>query len=77
MNNDALYYVDTIAQNKVSNLFEPALTLRGGWKNVKLQLQLSFSKNLSHSNLRFEKSNVSLGFFYTLANRYRKTAPEN
>lgn len=72
-----LYYVDTIAQNKVSYLFEPALTLRGGWENIKVQVQLSYSKNLSYPNLKFEDTNASVGLIYTIANRYRKTAPEN
>ena len=77
MDNYNSYYVDTISQNKVSYLFEPALTLRGGVKNVKVQLQLSSSKNLSHSNLKFENANASIGLIYTIANRYRKTVPEN
>ncbi|MDY0342314.1 MAG: hypothetical protein RBR28_02005 [Lentimicrobium sp.] len=77
MDNSALYHVDTIARNKVSYMFEPALTIRGGWKNVKVQLQFSHSKNLTHPNLQFEKSNGSLGLFFTIANRYRKTVPED
>ena len=75
MDNPDLYYVDTIAKNNTSYLFEPALTLRGGWKYIKLQLQLSSSMNLSHPNLQFEKSNVSLGLHFTIANRYRKIVP--
>lgn len=77
MDNQALYYVDTIAKNKTSYLFEPALTIRGGWKYVKLQLQLSSSKNLTHPNLKFEDSNVSIGLHFTVANRYKKIIPEN
>jgi hypothetical protein len=70
--NTESHYVDTIAQNKVSYLFEPAITLRGGWKYVKVQLQLSKSKNITHPNLRFEKTNLSLGLYFTIAKRYRK-----
>ncbi len=77
MDNQALYYVDTIAQNKTSYLFEPALTIRGGWKYVKLQLQFSSSKNLTHPNLRFEDSNVSLGLHFTIAKRYKEIKKED
>jgi len=77
MDNIELYYVDTIAQNKKSYLFEPALTIRGGWKNVKVQLQFSASKNLTQPNLRFEKSNISIGIYFTISDRYRIAAHKN
>jgi len=69
-NDPEIYYLDTIAKNRNSYLFEPALTMRVGWKYVKLQLQLLRSFNLNHPNLRFEKSSVSLGLYITIAKRY-------
>ena len=77
MDNPELHYVDALAQNKVSYLFEPALTIRGGCENIKLQLQLSSTKNLTHPNLQFEKSNISLGVFFTFPIKGRITTPDN
>lgn len=63
-------YLDTISKNRTSYLFEPALTIRLGWKYTKLQLQLVNSFNLANADLRFEKFNLNLGLFLTFANRY-------
>jgi len=65
--------VNAIMQNKNSYLFEPALTIRGGWKYLKLQLQASFTKNLTHPDLSFETSALSIGLYFTIAKRYRTT----
>ncbi|MDD2277731.1 MAG: hypothetical protein PHS05_01580 [Bacteroidales bacterium] len=73
----AMEDLDAIAHNKVSYLFEPALTIRGGWKYIKVQMQLSSSKNLSHSDLQFEDINASLGLYFVIAKRYSRVAPNN
>lgn len=54
-----------------SFLLEPAFTIRGGWKYVKLQVQWVFSQNLSHPNLSFQNSNLNVGLYISLARRYR------
>lgn len=66
------FAVDKISQNKNSFLFEPSLTVRGGWKYAKLQLQYVFSKNLSHPDLSFEKGKFSIGLTVSFAQRFRK-----
>ncbi len=62
--------LDTLSGNRNSFLFEPSLTLRGGWKYVKLQLQILSSHNFSHPNLKFEKGKVSLGIVFSFAERF-------
>lgn len=63
--------VDQIAKNNVSLLFEPALTIRAGWKHVKFQTQFGLARNLSHPNLEFEEFKVNVGLTFSLAERYR------
>ncbi len=70
---DEYPYLDTLSRNRTSYLFEPAITIRGGWQYIKLQLQISDAKILSGRNLPFEKSIASIGFSFSLANRYRNT----
>jgi len=79
MNNATDYYkldIDAIAVNKMSYLFEPAITIRFGWKNFKFQFQSSSTKNMSHSHLRFEKSNSNLGVYVTLGRKSKKRISE-
>jgi hypothetical protein len=61
--------VELIAKNSNSFLFEPALTMRVGWKSVKLQGQVGMSHNLSHSDLAFEPFKLSIGLTFTFAER--------
>lgn len=44
--------VDYLENNRSNLLFEPALTLRGGSKTVKLQTQIGYSLNLVNSGFR-------------------------
>lgn len=66
-NHEETYTLNTISQNHNSYLFEPSITLRGGLKYVKAQLQISLSKNLSHSNLPFLNNNISFGLNFSLS----------
>ncbi|MFZ4399585.1 MAG: hypothetical protein ACOYO1_06100 [Bacteroidales bacterium] len=66
--------LDEIANNKVSYLFEPAVTLRIGGEICKGQLQCGFSKNLTNTKLKFEKFNISAGLYFTIANRNKTQA---
>lgn len=48
-------------QNNASLLLEPALTVRGGLENIKLQIQLMQSLNISHPAFKQDKSLLSFG----------------
>ncbi len=58
--------LEYIRDHKFSVLFEPALTIRGGWEETKFQLQYVISKNLSNPSLSQEKSNLNIGIFFDL-----------
>jgi len=47
-------------------LLEPALTLRGGLPNIKLQLQLGLSYNMTDPEFKQEIYNINLGLFFRL-----------
>jgi len=49
-----------------SILFEPAITLRAGFKYAKMQAQFGFSSNLNNPDLIQEKWYISLGMFFQL-----------
>lgn len=66
--------VNLIALNRNSLLFEPTFTIRAGWKYVKLQLQSTGTMNLTHSNLAFEDSKVSIGLTFAFAERFKRKA---
>jgi hypothetical protein len=61
-----------IHSNPTSFLWEPAITVRGGWKYIKLQTQLGFSQNLSHSSLAMEKTNFNIGLYISLGRKFGK-----
>jgi len=51
---------------------EPAITLRGGWKNVKFQLQGLISADLTNPVMYIgEGYHFSAGMYFTIANRYK------
>jgi hypothetical protein len=58
--------------NKSHFFIEPALTLRGVWKNVKVQYQRSLSTYISKPKLDFgEDGHASIGLYIAIAERYR------
>lgn len=63
--------VNLISKNRSSFLFEPSLTVRGGWKYAKVQAQILYSKNLSHSELNFFSYRSSLGLTFAFAERFK------
>ncbi len=67
--NSNFHEVGQIAQNNTSLLFEPALTMRAGWDNIKFQLQWQWTNNLSNPSLAFNKTTVGFGFVVTLPNQ--------
>jgi hypothetical protein len=63
------YYdeLDMIARNSKFFLFEPAITIRGGWKSVKMQLQYILSVNPMRDEVIFEPQKISLGIYFLLS----------
>lgn len=66
------FNLDTISMNPHSFLFEPALTLRTGYKYFKVQLQFQTSSNMDHPNLKLEHGNINLGIYLSLAPRFKQ-----
>ncbi len=60
--------LNDISKNYNSVLIEPAFTIRGGFKYVKLQLQVQLSSNLTNKDLLFENSNTSIGICFNVSN---------
>ena len=61
-----IYDIEYIKDHKFSVLFEPALTIRGGWDKVKLQLQYVLSENWNNPGLSQERSNFNLGLYFNI-----------
>lgn len=62
-----LNYIDA---NKTVFMFEPGITLRAGWKYIKVQAQYVWSVNINAPALRQDDHNISLGLFFNFAPRY-------
>lgn len=71
VSNEDYLDLDAIAAHRNSVLFEPAFTIRGGWKYVKVQAQYSAASNLSNPDLNFLKSKASIGLSFAIAPRYK------
>jgi hypothetical protein len=51
---------------------EPALTIRGGWKNVKVQFQAEYAGLINNQDLFFgEEWHISFGLNFAIAKRYK------
>lgn len=57
--------------------FEPALTVRAGYKWIKLQAQYGYNMNLNDQPFSFAKDFKSIGIIINLGNWYNKAAKEN
>ena len=68
------YYdeLEFIAMNRKFFLFEPAITLRGGWKFVKIQFQFLQSHHNRERDygLNFEPGKFSFGIYISLSKKY-------
>ena len=53
-----------LEDNSSNFLIEPALTIRGGFEKLKLQLQYGYSVNLSNSDFRQDKTFFTVGLNY-------------
>jgi hypothetical protein len=69
---NSIYYdeLEMIAKNRKSFLFEPAITLRGGWKFVKMQFQYLLPVNLTNDDLNFEPIKFGFGIYISLSKKY-------
>ena len=56
-------------------LLEPAITIRGGWKYVKLQFQAEAASCPFSPDLRFENYHIAIGLYIAFAKRYEKDIP--
>jgi hypothetical protein len=54
-----------LASRSAHTLFEPALTVRAGLPEVKVQLQLGWSINRGHSEFRQEEGHLTAGIVYS------------
>jgi hypothetical protein len=64
--------LDLITENRSSSIFEPTITVRGGWKYVKLQFQYVHLINLTKRELPFETDKISFGIYISIAGKYWK-----
>ena len=64
--------LNTTAQTKNFLFFEPALTIRGGWKYLKVQLQGATASYLNNDHYHFDQYHISIGLNVAIAKRYLK-----
>jgi hypothetical protein len=64
--------LDKLTYAGPSCILEPAFTIRGGWKYVKLQFQYVHVLSLTNQDLPFERDKVSLGVYFSIVRRYGK-----
>jgi hypothetical protein len=57
--------VQAVRAQSSHTLLEPAITVRGGFESWKLQLQLGWSVNKSHSNFRQDDAYLTAGVVYS------------
>lgn len=76
LNEDEFKYLNTIAQNRKFLFFEPALTIRGGWENLKVQLQGATASYLNNHKWYFDEFHISIGLYVAIAERYLKNIPK-
>lgn len=62
-NTDQVAYLE---EQNTQFLIEPALTLRGGYDYLKVQLQIGRSFNLSNPDFRQDEGHVTIGLIYSL-----------
>lgn len=71
---DEFAILNSIAQNKNFIFFEPALTIRGGWKNLKVQLQGEIESYFNNRKNHFDEYHISIGLYGSISEIYLKNA---
>jgi hypothetical protein len=64
--------LNSTAQIKNFMFFEPALTIRGGWKYCKVQLQGATASYLNNGRYHFDQYHLTIGLNIAIAKRYLK-----
>jgi hypothetical protein len=59
-----------IGSNRNIYLFEPGLTVRGGWRYIKGQLQVVTTESYNTSNDFASRTNISIGIFLSFSEKY-------
>lgn len=59
-------FTEYLTENKSNFLIEPALTLKAGFEQIKLQLQYGYSWNLTNHHFKQDKHYVTIGLNYNL-----------
>ena len=73
------YHLDELNLLQLNNtdwLIEPAITFRAGFEPVKFHLQFVFSRNLTNSDLLFEKFRINLGLQISLSKKQSESNPQ-
>lgn len=65
--------VESLRHNRNYFLVEPGITIRFGWKYVKMQIQYSYSGLLSSHNLSIDNYYVSFGLNIAIAKRFKNS----
>jgi hypothetical protein len=68
--------LNSIVQNKNFIFFEPALTIRGGWEYLKVQLQGEIESYFNNGKYSFDEFHISIGLYGAISARYLKNAPK-
>jgi hypothetical protein len=68
--------LNSIVQNKNFIFFEPALTIRGGWEYLKVQLQGEIESYFNNGKYSFDEFHISIGLYGAISARYLKNAPQ-
>jgi hypothetical protein len=66
--------LNDIALHEDYFFIEPALTLRGGWKYIKIQFQAAYTGFINQPDVSFERTHVSFGIYVPIAKRFRSGA---
>jgi hypothetical protein len=67
---DEILYLRNLSEKNLSLLIEPAVTIRLGYQNVKLQGQFGSSNNRSIEDFR-NNFNFNLGILFSITDKYR------
>jgi hypothetical protein len=72
-----LQTLDKLERNSGYLLFEPGLTLRGGWKYIKLQVQVGLSSSQGAKQASFDEGYAGIGLIVRIAERFNDDKAAN
>jgi len=65
--------INGMKNHKKYFFFDPAVTIRGGWRYIKLQAQYSYNVPIGYCNFDYKESNFSLGVYFAYSKYYFNT----